>query len=93
MGWANCGTDSKGRPIGYAHAATCDQEGCEAAIDRGLSYACGGCHLDGEDFCEDYFCDKHLIWCTDNKVRCPGCAAAFELTHPDPEAEEAGVPS
>lgn len=61
MGWANCGADSKGRPIGYAHAATCDGPGCAAVIDRGLSYACGGMH--GEDpngACEGYFCPKHL---------------------------------
>lgn len=60
MGWANCGEDSKGRPIGYAHSATCDIDGCEASIDRGLSYACGGMH--GEDVysCEGYACDQHL---------------------------------
>lgn len=66
MGWANCGTDSKGRPIGYAHAATCDHPGCEAQIDRGLSYACGGMHgeratvADDADVCEGYFCPEHL---------------------------------
>jgi len=43
MGWANCGTDSNGRPIGYAHEATCDHPECNAAIHRGLSYACGEC--------------------------------------------------
>lgn len=59
MGWANSGTDSTGRPIGYAHEATCDEPGCDAKIDRGLSYACGGMH--GEDpGCEKYFCEKHL---------------------------------
>lgn len=35
MGWANCGTDDLGRPIGYAHAATCDEPGCSKEIDRG----------------------------------------------------------
>lgn len=71
MGWANCGEDSKGRPIGYAHMANCDfrkgeetlnarTEICNARIDRGLSYACGGMH--GEDVysCEGYFCQSHL---------------------------------
>lgn len=61
MGWSNCGLDSNGRPIGYVFAATCDFEGCEAKIDRGLGYACGGMH--GEDdppgSCEGYFCGKH----------------------------------
>lgn len=60
MGWANCGTDSKGRPIGYAHDATCDHPGCEAAIDRGVSYACGGMHGETGVSCEGYFCEEHL---------------------------------
>lgn len=60
MGWANCGTDSTGRNIGYAHEATCDHEGCSEKIDRGLSYACGDMHgeNDGID-CEKYFCENH----------------------------------
>lgn len=66
MGWADCGTDSKGRPIGYAFAATCDHPGCKKKIDRGLSYACGGMHgtstSKDTDFesCEGYFCSEHL---------------------------------
>lgn len=73
MGWANCGEDSRGRPIGYAHAAKCDHDGCAAEIDRGLSYACGGMHgagslggdrdFDWDSFeisCEGYFCPAHL---------------------------------
>lgn len=59
MGWGDCGTDSKGRPIGYAFAATCDLEGCEGQIDRGLSYACGGMHGESPG-CELYFCEEHL---------------------------------
>ena len=60
MGWANCGEDSKGRPIGYAHEGTCDEPGCTVAIDRGLSYACGGMHGEDEISCEGYFCSEHL---------------------------------
>lgn len=65
MGWGNCGTDSNGRPIGYSHPATCDHHGCEKKIDRGLSYACGGMHGDGNIYnsdcgCEGYFCTAHL---------------------------------
>ena len=59
MSWANCGTDSKGRPIGYAHRATCDHPGCDTEIDRGLSYACGGMHGESEVSCEGYFCEEH----------------------------------
>lgn len=66
MGWANCGTDSKGRDIGYAFEATCDHPGCKEKIDRGLAYACGGMHgeydRDGGYYaCEGYFCSKHLF--------------------------------
>jgi hypothetical protein len=73
MGWGNCGTDSRGRGIGYCHAATCDHPGCEAKIDRGLAYACGGMHgnecLGGDakidwsadvPVCDRYFCEAHL---------------------------------
>lgn len=61
MGWANCGTDSKGRPIGYAHAATCDHPECDRPIDRGLSYACGDMHGQNEYDCPGYFCGAHLV--------------------------------
>ena len=60
MGWANCGLDSKGRPIGYGHTATCDEPGCEVEIDRGLSYACGNMHGEFDEYCEGYFCSEHL---------------------------------
>ena len=62
MGWANCGTDNHGRPIGYAVVATCDHPECNREIDRGLSYACGGYHGGGEDACDRYFCDRHLVY-------------------------------
>ena len=63
MGWANCGTDSEGHPIGYAHEAECDHPGCDRRIDRGLSYACGGMHGEDVSYCEKYFCGDHLIHC------------------------------
>lgn len=61
MGWANCGEDSKGRSIGYAHEATCDHEGCQEKIDRGLSWICGR-YMHGvcDWSCERYFCDSHV---------------------------------
>lgn len=83
MGWANCGTDSKGRPIGYAHEATCDHPGCTEKIDRGLSYACGGMHGEEGYACEGYFCSKHMvrnIEFTDGEVTrlCVSCAERAE---------------
>ena len=61
MGWADCGTDSKGRPIGYAFEATCDHPGCDTKINRGLSYACGNMHGNTDWGCENYFCPEHLM--------------------------------
>lgn len=60
MGWAFCGTDSKGREIGYGIRATCDEPECSTEIDRGLGYACGGEHGESETACEGYFCGAHL---------------------------------
>lgn len=61
MGWADCGKDSRGRRIGYAISARCDEPGCHARIDRGLSYACGGEHGETSFSCGGYFCGKHLF--------------------------------
>jgi hypothetical protein len=87
MGWSNCGTDSRGRPIGYAHRATCDHvsavtgKKCKVKIDRGLAYACGGMHGADEFSCEGYFCPKHLFYSDNEEVHgqlCKACCdAAF----------------
>ncbi len=82
MGWARCGHDSRGRPIGYAHSARCDHPGCKAKIDRGLSYACGGMH-GTSDGCEDYFCGDHMTHAYDpcageSKQFCLGCAGELD---------------
>jgi hypothetical protein len=81
MGWANCGTDSKGRPIGYAHPAQCDHPGCTKKIHRGLAHACGGDHGEGELTCEGYFCGDHMTFgvIEDQTVQiCLTCAEAAE---------------
>lgn len=90
MGWANCGEDSKGRPIGYAHEAQCDAPGCEAQIHRGLSYACGGMHGTSEWSCEGYFCEAHRSNCLpiddQTEIVCDACyaeAKAWAVAHPD----------
>lgn len=83
MGWANCGTDSTGRPIGYAFTATCDAVFCEERIDRGLAFKCGPMHGSGEYHCEGYFCPEHLFIVelpdgTTSSV-CPSCLAVLEI--------------
>lgn len=37
MSWADCGEDSKDRPIGWAVEATCDHPGCDAPRPPGES--------------------------------------------------------
>lgn len=83
MGWATCGDDNNGRPIGYSHDATCDEPGCTEKIHRGLAYACGGMHGDNspDGSCDRYFCYAHLFLTDlpDNMTVfvCGECAAAF----------------
>lgn len=91
MGWADCGVDRRGRPIGYAFEATCDEEGCEEEIDRGLAFACGGMHGEDTYSCERYFCSAHLFlvfpedFGLDEEVEastnqfCRSCLEAYEL--------------
>lgn len=63
MGWGY-GTNNEGREVGYSVEATCDQDGCEVEIDRGLGYVCGGMHDAGfEVGCGRYFCHNgHLVY-------------------------------
>lgn len=62
MGWS-IGYDSKWkRDIGYGVPASCDYPGCDAEIDRGLSYVCGGEPYGGEVGCGLYFCAAHLLY-------------------------------
>jgi len=60
MGWADCGSDSQGRPIGYAFEGVCDHPECSKALYRGVDAACGGMHGADEYSCEGYFCWDHL---------------------------------
>lgn len=92
MGWANCGTDREGRPIGYAHETVCDQDGCNKEIDRGLDFACGGMHGEDEYSCEKYFCWDHrayiFIGCIAGVTGCfvcPGCAVLWDKEHVENE--------
>lgn len=59
MGYASY-TLPDGREAGYAVEATCDEPGCDAAIDRGLAYLCGQMPGGDEYGCGGYFCPDHL---------------------------------
>lgn len=78
MGWAYCGKDSRGREIGYAIEAVCDHPGCNAKIDRGLSYACGGWHGEYDYFCEKYFCQEHLYYSDHPEAEKPVCKECYD---------------
>ena len=56
MSWA-IGYEN-GRDIGYGVPAVCDKPGCNAQIDRGISYCCGDYATDYG--CGLYFCTAHL---------------------------------
>ena len=93
MGWGDCGTDSKGRPIGYVFPATCDHPDCLAEIDRGLSYACGDIHGEDEYSCEKYFCYKHrneVIEISNGslKVVCKECYELFQKEEDEEDKED-----
>jgi len=84
MGWAH-GIDHLGRDVGYAVKATCDQDGCDEQIDRGLSYVCGGAPDGGEHGCGLHFCGQHLsyAWRGEDEDEmspplCASCLTAWE---------------
>lgn len=88
MGWAT-GTNQMGRDIGYAVEATCDFPGCNAEIDRGLAYVCGGMHDGGEHGCGDYFCYSHLLMGVGIPDQlCKQCCDLYEKHHPEEIAAE-----
>jgi hypothetical protein len=86
MGWS-IGFDSNWqRDIGYGVPAYCDHPKCNARIDRGLSYVCGGEPYGGEVGCGLYFCYEHLQgWRGEHRV-CSRCAVYKRpYKHPKPD--------
>lgn len=70
---------------GYAVEDVCNQEGCEVAIDRGLSYLCGDQPgRDSEHGCGRWFCGSHLRMPEDllgdimGSGLCPACFAEHD---------------
>jgi len=68
VGWGHCG-EVNGREVGYLIEAECDHPECNAKIDRGLGFCCGGMHGGGGYYhkgtgehhgCGGYFCGDHL---------------------------------
>lgn len=82
MGWS-LGWDNRWkRDIGYGVPAWCDHPKCNAEIDRGLGYVCGGRPYGGDLGCGLYFCEAHLAdhrWSesdSDWVNVCPRCRAS-----------------
>ena len=62
MGWSIGYDHNWKRDVGYGVPAVCDHPQCNAAIDRGLAYVCGGEQPYGGDHgCGLYFCSGHLL--------------------------------
>lgn len=84
MGWS-IGFDSTwNRDVGYGVPATCDHPGCNAEIDRGLAYVCGGEMFGGEQGCGLYFCAAHMKG-FDSSQRCECCANGCKPFEPKPD--------
>lgn len=60
MGYASYSLDD-GREAGYAVKDTCNQDGCDEKIDRGLACLCGETPGGDEHGCGGYFCSAHLL--------------------------------
>lgn len=96
MGYAHYEITRNGQQIeaGYSVEAICEQDGCTAAIDRGLYHLCGNMPGGDEYGCGGYFCGEHLYLGSGAPVSeglCGSCSTAWEKSHPDPE--EATLPA
>ena len=89
MGWS-VGYDTNWcRDIGYGVPAICDSPDCDAAIDRGLSYVCGGEPYGGERGCGLYFCFEHLGYASATGPQlCAMCCMDEEPYEPKPDTRE-----
>lgn len=87
MGYAHYEITRNGEQIeaGYSVEATCEQDGCEERIDRGLGYLCGADPGGDEYGCGGYFCGEHLYGGVGPaQSQCGSCSERWEKEHPDP---------
>lgn len=82
MGWSIGYDEQWQRDIGYGVPAICDHPDCDAKIDRGLGYVCGGEPYGGDDGCGLYFCGKHRL------IICQRCERHKKPFSPKPDTEE-----
>jgi len=84
VGWAMGYDGTHDRDIGYAVPAICDHPDCEALIDRGLAFVCGGAAFGGKHGCGLFFCYSHRS-AVDLCGRCANSKPPFE---PKPDLPE-----
>jgi hypothetical protein len=84
MGWGLGYDDNWNRDVGYGVPAYCDHPGCNAEIDRGLSYVCGGEPYGGDEGCGLFFCGDHMTG-LDTLQRCECCAQGKPPFKPSPD--------
>lgn len=97
MSWAVGYDERHKRDIGYGVPAKCDQPGCDADIDRGLGYVCGGDVYGGEHGCGLFFCSDHMIFTdidpndkfSEEAVElCERCQRGEDNFEPSPDVEQ-----
>lgn len=87
MSWAVGEDPNWKRWIGYGVPAYCDHPKCNAEIDRGLAYVCGGQEVyGGEHGCGLFFCDKHRSYYSDKRSsHCSRCGHYRAPFKPKPD--------
>ncbi len=72
--------DTARGPAGYGVEDTCHQDGCSAAIDRGLGYLCGSKPGHGDEHgCGWWFCADHLYSCRPGPGVTSLCGSCIEV--------------
>ncbi|MER7953859.1 hypothetical protein [Streptomyces sp. NPDC096030] len=91
MGYARYEIYRNGKKIeaGYAVETTCEKNGCDARIDRGLAHLCGKTPGGDEHGCGGYYCENHLNIgpTSETGELCDPCYSTHEAEHPKGDEE------
>jgi len=84
MSWGIGYNTEWNRDIGYGVPAICDHPGCGQAIDRGLSYVCGGEYAPygGDHGCGLHFCSRHLRYAGRRRDHAKLCERCYRGKEP-----------
>jgi hypothetical protein len=91
MGYAFYTVRRNGEEIeaGYGVETTCEEPGCDEAIDRGLGCLCGQTPGGDEHGCGGYFCGQHLFYGDTGQGqqcrRCVRATQADQISAADPQ--------